>query len=53
MDKAVEWLRDQGLGAAAKKAGKVAAEGLVEMKLEGKKAVIVEVNSQTGLCRTK
>ncbi|MBN2767742.1 MAG: elongation factor Ts [Campylobacterales bacterium] len=47
MDKAVQWLRDQGLGAAAKKAGKVAAEGLVAMKIEGKKAVIVEVNSQT------
>jgi len=47
MDKAVEWLRDQGLGAAAKKAGKVAAEGLVNMKVEGKKAIIVEVNSQT------
>lgn len=47
MDKAVEWLRDQGLGAAAKKASKVAAEGLVGMKVEGKKAVIVEVNSQT------
>jgi elongation factor Ts len=47
MDKAVQWLRDQGLGAAAKKAGKVAAEGLVSMKIDGKKAVIVEVNSQT------
>ncbi|MFA5501182.1 MAG: translation elongation factor Ts [Sulfurovaceae bacterium] len=47
MDKAIEWLRDQGLGAAAKKASKVAAEGLVSMKVEGKKAVIVEVNSQT------
>ncbi len=47
MDKAVEWLRDQGLGAAAKKASKVAAEGLVGMRVEGKKAVIVEVNSQT------
>lgn len=47
MDKAVQWLRDQGIGAAAKKASKVAAEGLVSMKVEGKKAVIVEVNSQT------
>ncbi|MBD3807375.1 MAG: elongation factor Ts [Epsilonproteobacteria bacterium] len=47
MEKAVEWLRDQGLGAAAKKASKVAAEGLVGMKVEGKKAIIVEVNSQT------
>jgi len=47
MDKAVEWLRDQGMGAAAKKAGKVAAEGSIGVKVEGKKAVIVEINSQT------
>ena len=47
MDKAVAWLRDQGMGAAAKKAGKVAAEGSIAVKVEGKKAAIVEVNSQT------
>ena len=47
MDGAVAWLRDQGMGAAAKKAGKVAAEGAVGVKVEGKKAVIVEINSQT------
>lgn len=47
MDKAVEWLRDQGMGAAAKKAGKVAAEGAIGVKVEGKKAVVVEINSQT------
>jgi len=47
MDKAVAWLRDQGMGAAAKKAGKVAAEGAIGFKVEGKKAVIVEINSQT------
>ena len=47
MDKAVEWLRDQGMGAAAKKAGKVAAEGAIGVKVDGKKAVIVEINSQT------
>ncbi|RLA58132.1 MAG: elongation factor Ts [Epsilonproteobacteria bacterium] len=47
MDKAVEWLRDQGMGAAAKKAGKIAAEGAIGVKVEGKKAVIVEINSQT------
>jgi elongation factor Ts len=47
MDKAVAWLRDQGMGAAAKKAGKVAAEGAIAVKVEGKKAAIVEVNSQT------
>ncbi|SFZ98986.1 Translation elongation factor Ts [hydrothermal vent metagenome] len=47
MDKAVAWLRDQGMGAAAKKASKVAAEGAIGVKVEGKKAVIVEINSQT------
>ena len=47
MDKAVEWLRDQGMGAAAKKAGKTAAEGSIGVKIDGKKAVIVEINSQT------
>ena len=47
MDKAVEWLRDQGMGAAAKKANKVAAEGSIGMKVEGKEAVLVEINSQT------
>jgi len=47
MDKAVEWLRDQGMGAAAKKAGKTAAEGSIGIKVDGKKAVIVEINSQT------
>jgi len=47
MDKAVEWLRDQGMGAAAKKAGKVAAEGSIAVKVDGNKAAIVEINSQT------
>ena len=47
MDKAVEWLRDQGMGAAAKKATKVAAEGSIAVKVDGKKAAIIEVNSQT------
>ncbi len=47
MDKAVAWLRDQGVGAAAKKAGKVAAEGAIGVRVEGRKAVIIEINSQT------
>ncbi len=47
MDKAVAWLRDKGMGAAAKKANKVAAEGAIGVKFEGNKAVVVEVNSQT------
>ena len=47
MDKAVEFLREKGLAAAAKKAGRIAAEGLVTAKVDGKKAVMVEVNSET------
>ncbi len=47
MDAAVEWLRKKGLGAAAKKAGKVAAEGTIAVKIADDKAVIGEINSQT------
>ena len=47
MDAAVEWLRDQGIGAAAKKASKTAAEGAIGIKVDDNKAVIVEINSQT------
>jgi len=46
-DDAVAWLREKGLGAAAKKAGKVAAEGVVSIQVSDRKAVIVEINSQT------
>jgi elongation factor Ts len=44
---AVDWLRKKGLSKAAKKAGRVAAEGLIGVALNGKKAVLVEVNSET------
>lgn len=49
MDKAIEFLREKGLAQAAKKAGRIAAEGLVGMKLDdaGQVAAIVEVNSET------
>ena len=47
MEKAVEFLREKGLAAAAKKASRIAAEGLVTTKIDGNKAVIVEVNSET------
>jgi len=47
MDKAQEWLRKKGLGAAAKKADKVAAEGVVAVKADDNKAIMVEINSQT------
>jgi elongation factor Ts len=44
---AVDWLRKKGLSAAAKKAGRVAAEGLVGVAAEGKTGAVVEVNSET------
>jgi elongation factor Ts len=44
---AVDWLRTKGLAKAAKKAGRVAAEGLIGVAAENNKAVIVEVNSET------
>ena len=49
MDKAVEFLREKGLAGAAKKAGRIAAEGIVDTKVteDGKKAVVVEVNAET------
>jgi elongation factor Ts len=47
MEAAVDWLRKKGLSKAAKKAGRVAAEGLIGAKVEGTKGVVVEVNSET------
>lgn len=47
LEAAVDWLRKKGLSAAAKKAGRVAAEGLVAVASSGNKAVVVEVNSET------
>ena len=49
MDKAVEFLREKGLATAQKKAGRIAAEGLVRVIVsdDGKKAVAVEVNAET------
>lgn len=49
MDKAVEYLRENGLAKAEKKAGRIAAEGIVktDISADGKKAAIVEVNSET------
>ena len=47
MDKAVEFLRENGLAKAAKKAGRVAAEGLVEAVVFDSFGVVVEVNSET------
>ena len=47
MEAAVDWLRKKGLAKAAKKAGRVAAEGLIAVKVAGTKGVVVEVNSET------
>ncbi len=47
MEAAVDWLRAKGLSAAAKKAGRTAAEGLVGVAVEGNSGAIVEVNSET------
>jgi elongation factor Ts len=47
MEAAVDWLRSKGLSAAAKKAGRTAAEGLVGAAVEDKKGALVEVNSET------
>jgi elongation factor Ts len=44
---AVDWLRTKGLAKAAKKSGRVAAEGLVAIAVDGGSAVAVEVNSET------
>ena len=47
MEAAVDWLRAKGLAKAAKKAGRVAAEGLIGVKIDGPNGVVVEVNSET------
>ncbi|BAB06145.1 translation elongation factor Ts [Halalkalibacterium halodurans] len=47
MDKAIDYLREKGIAKAAKKADRVAAEGLAYVKAEGNHAIIVEVNSET------
>ena len=47
LEAAVDWLRKKGLAKAAKKAGRVAAEGLIGVTVKGSKGVVVEVNSET------
>lgn len=47
MEAAVDWLRTKGLAKAAKKAGRVAAEGLVGVATDGNKAAVIELNSET------
>jgi elongation factor Ts len=47
MEQAVDLLRKKGLAKAAKKAGRIAADGLIGLKVDGRKGVVVEVNSET------
>ncbi|MCF0106374.1 MAG: elongation factor Ts [Holdemanella sp.] len=47
MDKAIDWLREKGIAKAAKKEGRIAAEGLTRVATEGNTAVLFEVNSET------
>jgi elongation factor Ts len=47
LEGAVDWLRKKGLAKAAKKAGRVAADGLIGIAVAGNKGVVVEVNSET------
>ena len=50
MDKAVEWLREKGLAKAAKKAGRIAAEGVSYALVENGVGALVEVNCETDFC---
>ena len=50
MDKAVEWLREKGLAKAAKKSGRIAAEGMAYAAVIDGVGVVVEVNCETDFC---
>lgn len=47
IDKAIDWLREKGIAKAAKKADRIAAEGLAQIYVNGNNAVVIEVNSET------
>ena len=47
MDKAIDWLRENGIAKAAKKEGRIAAEGTTKIVTDGNKAIVLEVNSET------
>lgn len=47
LEAAVDWLRKKGLSAAAKKSGRVAAEGLIAVSVKGHEAAVIEFNSET------
>ena len=45
--KAIDWLRQKGISKAAKKADRIAAEGLSKVVIDGNKAIVIEINSET------
>ncbi|WP_373768418.1 translation elongation factor Ts, partial [Jeotgalibaca porci] len=47
MDAAVDYLRENGMAKAAKKADRIAAEGLANVSVDGNTAVVVEINAET------
>jgi elongation factor Ts len=47
LETATDWLRKKGLAAAAKKAGRIAADGLIAVQVEDRRAALVEINSET------
>lgn len=47
MEEAIDWLREKGMAKAAKKESRIAAEGITKILVEGNKAIILEVNSET------
>ena len=47
VDKSIDWLRKKGLSVAAKKSGRVAADGLVGVHIDNNKACLIEINSET------
>ncbi len=47
LNKAIDWLREKGIAKAAKKADRIAAEGLTKAVVSGNRAIVIEVNSET------
>ncbi|HAR5953850.1 TPA: translation elongation factor Ts, partial [Staphylococcus pseudintermedius] len=47
IEKAIDYLREKGIAKAAKKADRIAAEGITHVEVKGNEAVIVEINSET------
>ncbi len=47
IDKAIDWLREKGIAKAAKKADRIAAEGLCNIAVKGNEAIVLELNSET------